>query len=143
MGLFTISKIRELWILKIGSPHNIIFQEILKFANLSSSRNSRKLKPREYYQIYSITFTGNELHNLRQGHLSPVKSPHINTDSKQVTPTSQAAHKATMPQILRLLLFLSFLAMFSLMIGYVIDARLGNFPRYVSVEGRLLHQFIL
>ena len=31
------------------------FREILQFENLSSSRNSRKLKPREYYQIYSIT----------------------------------------------------------------------------------------
>ena len=27
------------------------FREILKFANLSSSRNSWKLKPRDYYQI--------------------------------------------------------------------------------------------
>ena len=34
----------------IGSTHNN-FSEILKFANLSFSR---KLKPREYYQIYSI-----------------------------------------------------------------------------------------
>ena len=30
------------------------FRGILKFENLSSSRNSRKLKPREYYQICSI-----------------------------------------------------------------------------------------
>ena len=30
-----------------------IFIFLLEFANLSSSRNSRKLKPREYYQIYS------------------------------------------------------------------------------------------
>ena len=29
-------------------------REILEFANLSASRNSQKLKPREYYQIYSI-----------------------------------------------------------------------------------------
>ena len=27
---------------------------ILEFANLSSSRNLKKLKPREYYQIYSM-----------------------------------------------------------------------------------------
>ena len=36
----------------IGSAHNN-FREILKLAKLSSSRNSRELKPREYYQIYS------------------------------------------------------------------------------------------
>ena len=29
---------------------------MLEFSNLSSSRHSRKSKPREYYQIYSITF---------------------------------------------------------------------------------------
>ena len=28
------------------------FREILEFASLSSSSNTRKLKPREYYQIY-------------------------------------------------------------------------------------------
>ena len=36
----------------IDSAHNNTFREILKLANMSSSR---KLKPREYYQIYSIT----------------------------------------------------------------------------------------
>ena len=33
--------------------YNNYFREIPKFANLSSSRNLRKLKPREFYQIYS------------------------------------------------------------------------------------------
>ena len=52
--LFTKSIIRELSILMIGSAHNNNFCEIIKFASLSSSRISRKLKPREYEQIYSI-----------------------------------------------------------------------------------------
>ena len=41
LGLVTKFRIRE-------------FANIFEFSNLSSSRNSRKLKPREYYQIYSI-----------------------------------------------------------------------------------------
>ena len=36
------------------SYYNDNFREILKFANLSS-QNSRKLKPRQYYQIHSIS----------------------------------------------------------------------------------------
>ena len=32
------------------------FREILQLTNLSSPRNSRKLKPREFYQIYSIIY---------------------------------------------------------------------------------------
>ena len=35
----------------IGNAIN--FLKILKFANLSFSRNSQKLKPCEYYKIYS------------------------------------------------------------------------------------------
>ena len=54
LGLFTKSRIRELSISMIGSwAHKNNFREIFKFANLSS-RNSRNLKHREYYQIYSI-----------------------------------------------------------------------------------------
>ena len=54
LELFTKSRIRELSISMIGSDHDNTFHEILKFANLSSARNLRKLKPCEYYQIYSI-----------------------------------------------------------------------------------------
>ena len=50
LGLFTKFRIREFSIFFISAiiigPTN--FREILKFANLSSSR---KLKPREYFQI--------------------------------------------------------------------------------------------
>ena len=52
--LFTKSRIRELSISMIGSAHYNNFRGILKFANLSSSWNSWRLKPREYYQIYGI-----------------------------------------------------------------------------------------
>ena len=38
-----------------GRAHNNNFREIPKFTNLSSSRNSQKLEPREYYEIYSMT----------------------------------------------------------------------------------------
>ena len=34
----------------------IIFAKLFELAHLLSSRNSRVLKPREYYKIYSITF---------------------------------------------------------------------------------------
>ena len=54
LGPFTKSRIRELSISMIGSAHNKNFSDFFKFANLSSSRNLRKLKPREYYQIYTI-----------------------------------------------------------------------------------------
>ena len=54
LGLFTKFRTRKLSISMIGSTIIIIFREILIFANSSFSRNSRKLKPREYYQIYSI-----------------------------------------------------------------------------------------
>ena len=54
MGLFTKIRIREFSFFFSSSITNNNFREILEFANLSSSRNSRKLKPREYYQIYSI-----------------------------------------------------------------------------------------
>ena len=42
--------------------YNTNFREILEFANLSSSRNSRKLKSREYYLIYSIYTRLDNLH---------------------------------------------------------------------------------
>ena len=54
LGHFTKSRIRELLILMTGGAQNNNFRKIPKFANLSCSRNSRKLKLREYYQIYSI-----------------------------------------------------------------------------------------
>ena len=54
LRFFWKSAIRELSISMISSAHDNISREILKFANLSSSRDSRKLKPLEYYQIYSI-----------------------------------------------------------------------------------------
>ena len=55
LGLFTKSRIRESSISMMGSAQNNNFRDILKFANLSFTRNSRKLKPREYYQISSIS----------------------------------------------------------------------------------------
>ena len=42
--------------------YNNNFREILEFANLSSSRNSQKLKSREYYLIYSIYTRLDNLH---------------------------------------------------------------------------------
>ena len=51
LGLFTKSRIYELSISMIESAYNNKFHKIIKFANLASLR---KLKPREYYQIYSI-----------------------------------------------------------------------------------------
>ena len=54
LGFFTKARIRELSISKLGSTHNNNFRESLKFANLLPSQNSRKLKPREYFQIHSI-----------------------------------------------------------------------------------------
>ena len=44
LRLFTKSRIRELSIWMIGSAHNNSFCEISKFSNLSSSRNSQKIK---------------------------------------------------------------------------------------------------
>ena len=41
---------RELLIFGLFAKFRI--REIIEFASLSSSRNLRKLKPREYYQIY-------------------------------------------------------------------------------------------
>ena len=48
LGLFTKSRIYELSISMIESAYNNKFRKIIKLAS------SRKLKPREYYQIYSI-----------------------------------------------------------------------------------------
>ena len=42
----------------------IIFRYILKFANLFSSRNSLKLKPCEYYHIYSIQMVGWQIRDV-------------------------------------------------------------------------------
>ena len=53
LELFVESRIRALSISLIVAYYNN-FRDIPKFANLSSSRNFRKLKPREHYQIYSI-----------------------------------------------------------------------------------------
>ena len=55
-GLFARSRIRELSISMIGSAIINNFREIFKFANLSFSRNLRKLKIHEYYQIYRIRY---------------------------------------------------------------------------------------
>ena len=52
-GLFTMFRIREFSFFLEYRYYNKKNRTILEFANLSSSRNSRKLKPREYYQIYS------------------------------------------------------------------------------------------
>ena len=52
LGLFTKFRIREFFFFFSSAIYyNNNFREILEFANLSSSR---KLKLREYYQIYSI-----------------------------------------------------------------------------------------
>ena len=53
LGLFPKIRFREISFFSSSSIIIIILYEILDLANLSSSRNSRKLKPREYYQIYN------------------------------------------------------------------------------------------
>ena len=55
LGLLTKFRIRKFFFFFSIYYNN--FREILEFANLSSSRNSRKLKPCEYYpQIHSILY---------------------------------------------------------------------------------------
>ena len=56
LGLFTKIRIREfLFLFSSAVIIKIVCSEILEFANLTSSRNSRKLKFRKYYQIYSTS----------------------------------------------------------------------------------------
>ena len=64
LGLLTTFRIRELSISIKGSADNNNFSEILKFANLYSSQNSLKLKPRENYRIYSIAMHCNSSLNF-------------------------------------------------------------------------------
>ena len=54
LGLVTRTRICEVSISMIASAHNNNYREILKYANLFPSRNLRKLKPREYYQVFRI-----------------------------------------------------------------------------------------
>ena len=51
--LFSKFRIRELSISLMGSADNNKFRECLKSTN---SGNSQEIKPREYYQMYSIAF---------------------------------------------------------------------------------------
>ena len=62
LGIFTRSRISELSISMLGSAHNNNFRKIPKFANLSSTRISRKLKPGKYYHIYNIKLSGRNIY---------------------------------------------------------------------------------
>ena len=54
----------ELSISIVGVAHNNKSREILNFANFSSSRNLRNLKPREYYRIYIMWLLSRTAHTV-------------------------------------------------------------------------------